>query len=152
MSDRLLATCLLILNLSLLGGCGSNYERRIYTVQLTNQTNTTISVGLIKKGKPLQEGWVAPEDIAILAPPLIGRHWGQTVKPDQTILLGPQEGAFAEGNIARIRVYAGTPTVEETVGYSRADPDRLDIDLWPGRSSYIIRRENRRLIEVQNNE
>jgi hypothetical protein len=129
--------------------CGPHYEQRVFEVHLINQSDTTLSVGLVKKGQPLEDGWVAPEQTAILATPLADKHWGTQVKPGQSIVLGPKTGAFAEGSHAAVRVYAGTPTIEETVGYAQTDPDRLDINLWPGRCKYTIKRANRRLVGVR---
>lgn len=128
--------------------CGPRYAQSSFEVHLINQSDTTLSVGLVKKGPPLEDGWVAPEQTAILAAPLADKHWGAPVKPGQSIVLGPKTGAFADGSHATVRIYAGTPTVEETIGYPQSDPDRVDINLWPGRSVYTIKRANRRLVSV----
>ena len=59
--------------------------------------------------------------------------------------MGPYSGKFDAGTQAILRIYAGTPTIDEMVAYSKDDPDRLDIYLWPGRNAYVIRSGSGRL-------
>jgi hypothetical protein len=122
-----------------------------FEVEITNAARTQFVAGLVKRlpspQRPLPEdNWAAPEDIAIHAPPLTARHWGRLIKPGQTIIIGPQTGHFPDGVRPVLRIYGGDPTVEEALAVGRADPDRLDIDLWPGRSAYIITTDDKRLV------
>jgi hypothetical protein len=118
---------------------------RSYHVHAANRCTATLSVGLVKNGPPLEDGWYAPADVAIGAPQLTDRHWGTIVEPGAVLILGPQSGHFADGVQAILRVYAGNPTIEELLAFGRDDPDRVDVYLWPGKSSYVIDRRGGRL-------
>jgi hypothetical protein len=139
--------------LLLLPAC-TNYEKRPFEVTVRNETARPISVGLVKNGPPVEEGWMAPHDVAIMMPQLTDRNWGLVVKPGETKTLGPHTGLFQPGVQAILRAYGGTPTIEEMVGYPKDDPERVDIYLYPGKSGYVIRDmggrlEYRRLEESQ---
>ena len=81
----------------------------------------------------------------MMAPQLSDRKWGWLIKPGETKMLGPFTGHFEPNVQAILRIYAGTPTIEEMVSFSRDDPERLDIYLWPGKSAYVIRNIGGRL-------
>lgn len=119
-----------------------------FEVQIINETDKTISVGLVKDaprslvlnaGRPLSEdGWAAPEDIERQAPQLTERHWGELIPPKGRKVLGPKTGEFPAGLTAVLRVYTGDHSVDELLAVGRSDADRLDVSLWPGRSSFVI--------------
>jgi hypothetical protein len=48
-----------------------------------------------------------------------------------------------------LRVYAGNPTIAELVGMGITDPDRVDVLLAAGRSSYVITVRGGRLAAVR---
>ena len=122
-------------------GCAST--KATFEVRVDNDTDRPISVGLVKEAagvRPAAEmGWVAPEDIAIHAPELSRRAWGVVVPPGRSAVIGPQTGDFPLGLLASLRVYEGDHVIDELLLMSRGDPDRLDIDIMPGRSGYTIR-------------
>lgn len=122
--------------LLLAGGCAA--PKQTFQLELLNATNRPISIGLVKNGPPVEEGWTSPSEIAINAPQLTDRRWGMLIEPGQTAVIGPKTGRFPSGTLAILRAYAGNPTIEELLAYGRDDPDRLDIYLWPGSSSYVI--------------
>ena len=128
----------LVLSLLLLPAC-THYEKRSFQISIKNDTTKPISVGLVKNGPPSEEGWIAPHEVAMMAPQLTDRKWGLAIKPGETRVLGPYTGKFSEGVHAILRIYGGTPTIEEMLAFARSDPDRLDIYLWPGKSAYLIR-------------
>lgn len=125
-------------------------QRYSFEVEVTNSTRVPLAAGFVKympggmRPSP-EEGWTAPEDVAIDAPPLTDRRWGRVIPPGRTAVLGPQKGRFPEGIRPMLRVYAGDHPIDELLAFRRDDPDRLDIHLWPGRSSYVVTMENGRL-------
>ena len=129
---------LAILLLLLLPAC-AQYETRSFEIVVKNETAGPISLGLVKNGPPQEQGWIAPHEVAMMAPQLSDRRWGWVVGPGESKTFGPYSGKFAPGTQAMLRIFAGTPTIDEMVSFSRDDPERLDIYLWPGRSAYVIR-------------
>src|SRR4051812_12870701 len=113
-------------------------QKRSFEIAIRNDTVRPISVGLVKNGPPQEEGWIAPHEVMMMAPQLSERKWGAVLKPGETKVLGPYWGRFEPGTQAILRIYAGTPTIEEMVSYSREDPERLDIYLFPGKSGLVI--------------
>jgi hypothetical protein len=134
-------------------GCAST--KATFEVQVKNESDTPISAGFVKEaprqvilasGRPaVEEGWAAPEDIAINAPQFTSRHWGTVIAPGKSAVLGPLTGDFPLGLLASLRVYAGDHTVDELLAFSRSDPDRVDIDVLPGQSAYVIVRKQGKL-------
>jgi len=129
---------LLLISLLLLPAC-THEDKRSFEILLKNDTHTPLSVGLVKNGPPQEEGWIAPHEVAMMAPQLADRKWGWVIKPGESKKLGPYTGRFQPGVAAILRVYGGTPTIDEMISFSRDDPERLDIYLWPGKSGYVIR-------------
>jgi len=103
-----------------------------------NETDEPISVGLVKNGPPMETAWASPMQIAVNAPHLSGSRWGGLVQPGETIVIGPQKGAFDSGTIAFLRVYRGNWSVQELLAISPDSPNRLDVPLDNGRSDWII--------------
>lgn len=127
-----------ILMLMLVPAC-ARYQKQSFEVAVRNETAKPISVGLVKNGPPLEEGWLAPHDVAIMMPQLTDRRWGLVIKPGERKVFGPYSGKFQPGVHAIFRVYGGNPTIEEAVAFAKDDPERVDIYLWPGKSGYVIR-------------
>ena len=137
--------------LMLLVGCST--PKYSFQVQITNAGDKPLTAGLIKRApassgfRPsVEEGWAAPEDVAINAPALSSRHWGLLIAPGETKTLGPQEGKFPSGVTASLRIYTGDHTVDELISYSRSDPDRLDVPLMPGQASFAVSNRLGRLV------
>jgi len=144
--------------LSLLaGGCAST--KATFQALITNNTDQPISAGLVKEaprqvvarsGRPaVEEGWAAPEDVAIAAPQLTGRPWGVVIAPGKSAVIGPQTGDFPLGLLASLRIYIGDHTVDELLAISRDDPDRLDIFLLPGKTVYVITKRDGKVIATE---
>jgi len=136
---------LLILSLLFLPACAPQYEKKTFEIWIKNETAHPLSLGLIKNGPPTEEGWIAPHEVAMMAPQLTDHKWGWVLAPGQSKTFGPYSGRFAEHVQAILRIYEGTPTIDEMIAFSRDDPDRLDIYLWPGKSAYVIRNASGRL-------
>ena|SRR5687768_17268007 len=132
-------TCGLLLSLLLAVGCAST--KATFEVAVKNATSEPISVGLVKIGGSVEPGWDGPEHVAMHAPMLADRKWGTLIEPGAVATLGPQSGRFVQGERAVLRVYAADATVDELMGYSQRDSARLDINLWPGSSGYVIERD-----------
>jgi len=130
-----LPLCTSILLLALASACSTS--KQTYTVDLVNKTPLALSVGLIKTDGPIEDGWTSPEQIAIRAPQFSERKWGKPLQPGQSITIGPQSGTFGNGH-AVLRVYVGDVPVSALIAYSRNDPGRLDLHLWPGRCGFVI--------------
>jgi hypothetical protein len=109
-----------------------------FVVEVVNRTPLPLSVGLIKNGGQLADGWTSPEQVAINAPQLMEHKWGTLVPPGRTVTIGPQTGPFESGTDASLRVYTGDVLVSAAIAYGRADPGRLDLHLMPGKSGFVI--------------
>ena len=129
--------------------CACSAPKQTFRVELTNTTSGPISAAFTKqmyRGRPaIEEGWSAPEDIAIVAPMLTDRRWGQRIDPGQMRVLGPLEGHFPTGIQPFLRVYAGDRSIDELLAVSRGDRGRIDIPLSLGSARYIIREQDGRL-------
>jgi hypothetical protein len=132
--------CALLILLTSAVGCSQPLARAAFGVEVTNNTLTPLSIGLVKSNGPMEDGWASPSDVMIGAPHLSERKWGTVLPSKQKIVLGPLEGQFNPGSSAVLRAYAADVTIEELNAYSRGDPDRLDVYLMPGHSSYVIER------------
>ena len=135
---------ILISFLLLLPAC-TQIDKRSFEISVKNETAQPLSLGLVKNGPPTEAGWVAPHEVAMMAPQLADRHWGWVLAPGETKTFGPYTGHFESQTHAILRVYAGTPTIDEMIAFSKDDPQRLDIYLWPGKSAYAIRYGEHRL-------
>jgi hypothetical protein len=140
-----------VLSLLLLPAC-VQYQKQSFEISVKNETVRPISVGLVKNGGPNEEGWIAPHQVAMMAPQLTDRKWGLVIEPGQTKVIGPHTGRFERGVQAILRVYAGTPTIDELLAFSRSDPERVDIYLWPGKSGYVIRYDGGRISSARTDE
>ena len=127
-----------LLLLLLLPAC-AHVQTHSFEIAIKNETARPISLGLVKNGPPQEQGWIAPHEVAMMAPQLADRHWGWVVGPGESKTFGPHSGHFQAGTQPMLRIFAGTPTIDEMVAFSRDDPERLDIYLWPGKSAYVIR-------------
>ncbi|MCY2955371.1 MAG: hypothetical protein NTU53_25875 [Planctomycetota bacterium] len=122
--------------LCIASGCST--PKFTFVVAVVNKTPLPLSVGLIKNGGQLADGWTSPEQVAINAPQLMEHKWGTLVPPGRTVTIGPHTGAFESGTDASLRIYTGDVLVSAAIAYGRADPGRLDIHLMPGRSGFVI--------------
>jgi hypothetical protein len=138
MNLRTLAPLLL---LTFAAAC-STAHKRTYQVEVMNISSVPLSVGLVKTGGSVQEGFTAPEHVAINAPDLVSKKWGTLVKPGQTRLIGPAKGKFEPNSEAILRIYAGDLAVDQLIAYGRKDPGRLDIYIPPGASTFVIDQRN----------
>lgn len=133
MNLRTLAPVMLI---TFVAACST--PKRTYQVEVMNISSVPLSVGLVKTGGSVQQGFTAPEHVAINAPDLVSKKWGTLVGPGQTKVIGPIKGKFEPNSDAVLRVYAGDLAVDQLIAYGKKDPGRLDIFVPPGRSGFVI--------------
>jgi hypothetical protein len=145
MMRSLIALCLC----SMLVGCVVDPPGTEFTVEVMNISPKPVSAGLVKTREPREEGWTGPADVAIHSPELGDRHWGDLIRPGETKVLGPRVGHFQPGSVAVLRVYSGNPTIDELTAVGSTDPDRVDVLLAAGKSSYVITVRNGRLAAVR---
>ena len=135
------ATNLFLLALAAISmaGCKS-YETRTYDVTVRNDTPDAIVVWLTKDGAPYESGWLSPEDIAIQSPKANDPELaGAIVAAGKTADTGTRKGRFEPDTHAILRVYQGQLKFSEILATSRGDPMRIDLQLPPGRSEFIVR-------------
>ncbi|MGA2500236.1 MAG: hypothetical protein ABSH20_21050 [Tepidisphaeraceae bacterium] len=145
MMKSLIAVCLA----SMVLGCVGDPPATQFTVEVMNISPAPVSVGLVKTREPKEEGWTTPADVAIHSPEYSDRHWGELIRPGETKVLGPREGHFQPGSVAVLRVYGGNPTIDELMAVGLRDPDRVDVLLPAGQSSYVITIRGGRLTAVR---
>jgi hypothetical protein len=135
-----------------LAGCSMGPPAATVTVEVMNISSTAVSAGLVKLHGAKEEGWLSPADVVIHAPALADRHWGTLIKPGETAVLGPQTGHFEPQALPTLRVYGGDGTVEELTAVGAGDPDRVDVLLPAGNSSYVITLRGGRLTAIRASE
>ena len=117
---------ILISFLLLLPAC-TQIDKRSFEISVKNETAHPLSLGLVKNGPPAEEGWIAPHEVAMMAPQLADRHWGWVLAPGETKTFGPYTGHFESQTHAILRVYAGTPTIDDLDNPSFNDEESEDV-------------------------
>jgi hypothetical protein len=122
----------------MLVGCQS-YQTRVYDVSVKNYSSGPITIWLTKSGPPYEEGWMAPEDIAVESPKEADRIIGGVIVPaGKTADTGPIQGRFEAPTRAILRVYGGKLTFDQLLASSEHDKNRVDIGLHPGKSELVV--------------
>src|SRR5262245_49640716 len=97
----------LVLLLLFLPACTAA-RKQSFEISVKNETGHALSLGLVKNGPPSEDGWIAPHEVAMMAPQLADRHWGWVLNPGEAKTFGPYTGHFDPGTHAILRVYGGT--------------------------------------------
>jgi hypothetical protein len=119
-------------------GCAS-YETRTYDVTVKNDSSGPITIWLTKSGPPFEDGWLAPEDIAIQSPRQPVKVIGGVVVPQgKQADTGLRTGKFEPQAQAVLRVYTGQRTFDQLLASSEEDKSRVDMRLHPGRSELTV--------------
>jgi len=122
-----------------------------YTVAVQNDTNRPLTVGLAKEGLPVEDDWMAPEELARNPSPYGGRQWGVAIPPGHSGDIGPVKMEVGPGGSqAWLRVYRGDLPTSELLAVSRGSPSRLDLPLPPGENDFVIFDRNGRLAARRN--
>src|SRR4051794_33504959 len=127
---RLLSLVLLLIAV----GCSN----QSFDVKITNQTDSVLTVGVVKDGPPYEKDLAGPGQWAIdtqldYLPP-----WGHLVPPGRTMSAAKVSGSFPSGTRAYLRVYRGEHTNAELIGISEPSYDRIDVLLFPGFNDIVI--------------
>lgn len=113
---------------------------RSYDVTVRNDYTEPMTIWLTKDGPPMETTWLPPEDIAMMRKwPAGVRLKGVVLQPGKTGDL-KATGKFDSGVNAVLRVYRGHRELDELFAISRGSPNRTDILLPEGRSSWVINR------------
>lgn len=133
--NRSSATALLFLATTIIG-CGPS--TREYSVTIRNQSADPYTVLLTKDTGPIENGWLAPEDMASMlhAPPDWTIHRG-ILPPGKTADV-KQSGQFYDTTNAMLRGYRGELTFEQILGVGPDSPNRTEVKLVPGHNEVII--------------
>jgi hypothetical protein len=123
--------------LLMLVGCAGT-ETRTYDVTVKNDSSKPLIVWLTKNGPEYEEGWKAPEDLAIENPKNDPLGF-QLVPPGKTAYTGPIKGKFAPQTSAILRVYIGQHTFGELLAISRGSPSRIELTLEPGVNEFVAK-------------
>ncbi len=122
----------------MLVGCQS-YETRVYDVTVKNYASCPITIWLTKSGPPYEQGWMAPEDIAVESPKQAQHVIGGVIVPQGKIAdTGPIPGQFEAGTRAVLRVYGGKLTFDQLLASSQRDKNRVDVELHPGKMDLVV--------------
>jgi hypothetical protein len=124
---------------------GCMTERRSYQVAVENKLDHPISFWLVKEHGPMESGWISPEQLATeVNPPGDDNLPAVVVPPGKTASTrGPIEGDFdKDRGKALVRVYAGTPTLTQTLAIGRGSLSRLDVPLQPGVNHLLVQDNN----------
>ena len=126
------------LGLVLAVGCT---ETRTYSLSVRNATARPVTVCLTKSYGPAEAGWESPEQVAGPAYPASDEGVpGTVVRPGQTASEGPVAGEFYnDRGRAVLRVYAGTPSLNQMNAMSPGSLDRLDVPLHAGGNALVVR-------------
>jgi hypothetical protein len=117
------------------GGCAATHT---YDVTVVNKTKSPVVVWLYKDGPPFEEGWMTPEQFATVNPATVTAVPGVVLAPGKTGNTGPLKGKFDSGVRGWLRIYSGTPNLEQMLATSAGSSLRLDVPLSPGKTSLII--------------
>lgn len=121
--------------LVLLAGCSST---RSYTfdVAVSNDLQQPITIWLTKDGPPYEDGWLAPEDLAI-ASEKSGEMIGGVVLQPGDVAHKTVQGKFDPGTVAVLRIYRAVG-FNNILAISKGNPNRLDIVLQPGPDYFSV--------------
>ena len=128
------AICLILL----LSGCHS-WETQTYEVSVRNAGPEPVTVWLTKDGEPFEPGWYSPEDMIIESPKAPKKPpSGVVIAPGKTGDTGKRSGRFAKETHAILRVYEGQLSINDLLA-THPGPARVDLELKPGASTFIVK-------------
>jgi hypothetical protein len=119
-------------------GCA---PKATFDLAITNKTDRPVTVGLVKDGPPYERDLAGPEKWAIESPLESLPPWGHVIPPGRTMDSSPITGAFPQGSLAYLRVYAGERSNAELLAIGENSPDRAEVLLFPGHSQIVVRRD-----------
>jgi hypothetical protein len=108
-----------------------------FDLTVRNSTKSPLTLALTKDGPPFEPVWASPEDLAIQSPGADEKHGYVVLPPGKEGDVSVQ-GKFESGTHGYLRVYRGDLQVSEMNAIRSSSPNRLDIKLSPGRSTFVI--------------
>jgi hypothetical protein len=119
------------------GGCT---ESRSYDLTIRNDLPTPVTACLTKTGGPREAAWTSPEQKVIPPTPASDNvPPGVVIPPGGLATRNGVKGLF-DPNYGRayLRVYEGTPGLNEMTAISKGSTRRVDVLLTPGENRLII--------------
>lgn len=149
MIHRLAAPIVACVALLLAGGCAS-YRTETFDIEVVNGTNKDVAIGLAKAASggppsPYEPLWATPEDKAWEAPSANEKSNMALLAPGKDASLLGVKGQFDDRTRAVFRGYWGATRISELLARSHGSPDRVDVDLVPGRNVIRLIDQNGRL-------
>jgi hypothetical protein len=136
---RTMRRTLIACNIALLSAGCHSWETRSYEVSVRNAGPEPITVWLTKDGAPFEPGWYSPEDMIIESPKVPKKPLsGVVIAPGKTGDTGKRSGRFAKETHAILRVYEGQLGINELLA-THPGPARVDLELKPGASAFIVK-------------
>ena len=118
---------------------GCNSTKKSFEVEVTNQTNTPVTLWLMKEGPPPEEGWRSPEELALLPEGLPRNYDLAFVSPGKTGYTPRLAGEFPDGTHAVLRVYEGEKELFHILQETKAGTvKRIDHKLRPGKNRLTL--------------
>lgn len=135
---------LLPLLLLMATGCA---QKRLYNVQVLNQTDAPVTVGFAKAGGPFEPHLASPEELAVGTPSSDEGLWPFVVVQPGKIGYSRVEGKFGGNASLTLRVYAGARDLSDILAIPRGSAARLDLplDAEPARNQFVVTRDAGRL-------
>jgi hypothetical protein len=128
-----------LLGLALTAAAGCS-ETRSYELTVRNDLPVPVTVCLTKSKGPAEGGWISPEQLALPPQPAADNTPPGFVIPPGRVADRPQvQGEFYSGSgRAYLRVYEGTPNLNEMIGIGPESPRRSDVLLYPGTNRLTV--------------
>jgi len=115
-------------------GCSN----QTFEVKVANQTDQTLTVGIVKDGPPYEKHLAAPGEWAVDTQLEYLPPWGNPVPPGRTIDSGAISGSFPSGTRCYLRIYRGQHSNAELIAISEPSFDRIDVILFPGLNEIVV--------------
>ena len=130
-------TLVLLAGALVAGGC---IETRSYDLTIRNDLATPVTAVLAKTGGPREAAWTSPEQKVIpptpasdnTPPGVVIPPGGEETRDGVTGEFDPRFGR------AYLRVYEGTPGLNEMTAISKGSPRRVDVLLTPGENRLVV--------------
>jgi hypothetical protein len=126
-------------------GC---YPRATFDVTVVNETESPLTIGIVKEGPPYERELGTPGEWARDSPFVAPPQWGHLIPPGKTMDSGKVTGSFPQGALAYLRIYKGDWPNSMLIAMSQPGPDRIDILLYPGHSEFAIRKDDKGFIRA----
>jgi hypothetical protein len=116
-------------------------ETRSYDVTIRNDLPTPVTACLTKTGGPREAGWTSPEQKLIPPTPASDNTPpGVVIPPGGVATHNGVTGQFdPRYGQAYLRVYEGTPGLNDMAAINKGSPRRVDVPLVPGENRLVVK-------------